>query len=249
MDVKSFVAGGIFGAALLALVTAVVDVSPDDDANNKTNGSVEIAPPSHRPSSPSAQLSEGDPGESERDPRESKRDPERDPDENAWVSEDRSREQLGSREPEPSAVSAPETSVQSPSQQRGRDSSPDDEGTQLLDPSLAANEWYGRHKEELLEEPKDDAWAYTMELAIEQFLANHPDSPKFSIDYVECRSTLCQIAVAGYDDSTNSVWSGVLYDMRVQSWYEFGQTGTGGSVVDGRYVLISKLYRRPEGAP
>lgn len=245
MDVKSFVAGGIFGAALLALVTAVVDVSPDDDANNKTNGSVEIAPPSHRPSSPSAQLSEDDPGESERDPRESKRDP----DENAWVSEDRSREQLGSREPEPSAVSAPETSVQSPSQQRGQDSSPDDEGTQLLDPSLAANEWYGRHKEELLEEPKDDAWAYTMELAIEQFLANHPDFPNFSIDYIECRSTLCQIAVAGYDDSTNSVWSGVLYDMRVQSWYEFGQTGTGGSVVDGRYVLISKLYRRPEGAP
>jgi hypothetical protein len=247
VDVKSFIAGGICGAALLALVTAVVDVSPDNGGHKK-NGSVEIAPPSPRPSSPSAQLSEDDPGESERDPGDSKRDP----DENAGVSEARSREQLESQVPEPSivsAVSAPATSVQSPSQQRGRDSSPDDEGTQLLDPSLAANEWYGRHKEELLEEPKDDAWAYTMELAIEQFLANHPDFPKFSIDYIECRSTLCQIAVAGYDESTNSDWSGVLYDMRVQSWYEFGQTGTGGSVVDGRYVLISKLYRRPEGAP
>lgn len=94
-----------------------------------------------------------------------------------------------------------------------------------------------------MEESKDDSWAYFMEQAMLQFLMSHAAMHEFDLEYIECRTATCQIAVAGYDESTGPTWQRVMHDMRHQPWYEFGQVGSSSGEVEGRFVTITELRR------
>ena len=94
---------------------------------------------------------------------------------------------------------------------------------------------------ELHSEPKDDSWGYFMDDAITQFLGSYPTINEFDVSYVECRTTLCQIQVTGYDESTGPTWNRIMYDLRQQPWAEFGESGTTHFDVDGRYVILQTL--------
>jgi hypothetical protein len=99
---------------------------------------------------------------------------------------------------------------------------------------------YGR----LVAEPKDDSWSHYVEQGMLQYLASSPAMGKFEISYLECRTTFCQIKVTGYDESTGPTWDQIMYDMRSQPWYEFGQRGGSSALIDGRLVIIQDLQRR-----
>lgn len=86
-------------------------------------------------------------------------------------------------------------------------------------------------------------WAYRIELAMRQFLAAHPEGPKFEISGVECRTTLCEIRAIGFDESASPGWPQIVYDLRQRLPGEFGQVGTWSSTIDGRHVLITVLWR------
>jgi len=96
---------------------------------------------------------------------------------------------------------------------------------------------------ELQSEPKDGSWGYFMDGAITQFLGSYPTINEFDISYVDCRTTLCQIQVTGYDESTGPTWNRLMYDMRQQPWAEFGESGTSHFDVDGRFVILQTLRR------
>jgi hypothetical protein len=99
-----------------------------------------------------------------------------------------------------------------------------------------ANQW-----QEIELEPKDDGWAYYMEQTLVQFLGGHASAAKFDISRIECKTTMCQLEVVGYDSSTEPVWRQVMYDIRHQPWSEFAHYGTSSGNVDGNFVLL----RRP----
>jgi len=82
-----------------------------------------------------------------------------------------------------------------------------------------------------------------MDGAITQFLGSYPTINEFDISYVDCRTTLCQIQVTGYDESTGPTWNRIMYDMRQQPWAEFGESGTSHFDVDGRFVILQTLRR------
>jgi len=103
--------------------------------------------------------------------------------------------------------------------------------------------WFANRRAALVEEPRDQAWAYFMEQAILQFLTNHLSMREFSLAYIECRTTACQIGVSGYDESTEPTWQRVMYDMRQQPWYEFGQVASSSGQVEGRHMTITELQR------
>ena len=102
------------------------------------------------------------------------------------------------------------------------------------------NQW---RKAEL--EPKDDAWAYYMEQTLLQFLGSHASTAQFDISRIECRTTMCQLEVIGYDASSEPVWQQVIYDIRGQPWSDFGQYATSSGNVDGRLVLLGTIWRLP----
>lgn len=103
--------------------------------------------------------------------------------------------------------------------------------------------WPSNLREALAAEPKDDSWAYYMEQTLLQYLSSHPSSAQFDISSVECRTTICQIEVFGFDQSTVPVWHQVAYDVRQQPWSEFGQYGSSSGIVADRLVIVSTLHR------
>lgn len=109
-----------------------------------------------------------------------------------------------------------------------------------IDPAVA---WPANLRTELALEPKDDSWAYYMEQTLLQFLGSHSSMAQFSISSIECRTTKCLVEVTGYDESTVPVWDQVMYDIRQQSWNEFGQYGTSSGNIDGRVTIIGTLQR------
>ncbi|MGH8222641.1 MAG: hypothetical protein ACREQZ_06680 [Woeseiaceae bacterium] len=104
-----------------------------------------------------------------------------------------------------------------------------------------ANQW-----QELELEPKDGSWAYYMEQTLLQFLGSHPSTAQFDVSRIECRTTMCQLEVVGYDASTEPVWQQVMYDIRQQPWSDFGKYGTSSGNVDGSLVLLGTLWRLPK---
>jgi len=103
---------------------------------------------------------------------------------------------------------------------------------------------------ELEAEPEDDSWSYFMEQALNQFISRHPNTSKFAIFNIECRTTLCEIQAVGYDDSTSPDWSRILYDLQQEPWYEFGQVGTSSTDYQGQLAVVTHLRRRNiEAAP
>ncbi len=97
---------------------------------------------------------------------------------------------------------------------------------------------------ELEVEPKDDGWAYYMEQAILQFLTSHPAITQFDISYIDCRTTVCNIQVIGYDESTGPTWHRIIYDLRQQPWSEFEMWGSSVFIEDGRPVTRTRLHRQ-----
>lgn len=103
--------------------------------------------------------------------------------------------------------------------------------------------WPEHQRAELKLEPKDDSWAYYMEQTLLQFLSTHPSIDQFELSYIECRTTICQIEVFGFDESTVPVWQQVMYDINQQPWSEFGQYSSGSGDSDGRLTILAKLQR------
>ncbi len=67
---------------------------------------------------------------------------------------------------------------------------------------------------EIEAEPEDDNWSYFMEQSISMFLSQHPNAGLFTVFSVECSTTLCQIQIIGFDESTSPDWGRVLFDLR-----------------------------------
>ena len=103
--------------------------------------------------------------------------------------------------------------------------------------------WIEARRAALDSEPRDESWSYFTEQAVEQYLARHADISGFTVDFIECRSTICQIGVEGFNESTGPIWQQILLDMRQQPWYEFGQVGTSTGNVDGRLKTITEFKR------
>lgn len=104
-------------------------------------------------------------------------------------------------------------------------------------------DWMTDRRAELEAEPKDDSWAYYMEEAILQFLTSHPAIADFDISYIQCRTTMCQIEVIGYDESTGPTWQRVMFELRQQPWSEFSQTGSSSANVNDRFIIIATMRR------
>ena len=107
----------------------------------------------------------------------------------------------------------------------------------------AVSPWPSSLREALTAEPKDDSWAYYMEQTLLQYLSSHPSIAQFDISNIECRTTVCQIEVFGFDESTVPIWGQVTYDIQQQPWSEFGQSGSSAGNVDDRFVIVSTFHR------
>ena len=97
---------------------------------------------------------------------------------------------------------------------------------------------------EIEAEPKDDNWSYFMEQSLMLFVSQHRNSELFSIFNIECRTTLCEIQVIGYNESTSPDWQRILFDLHQQPWYDFGQVGTSNSEYQGQLAIVTHLTRR-----
>ncbi len=103
--------------------------------------------------------------------------------------------------------------------------------------------WTEQQQSILDTEPRDDAWSYFAEQSIIQFLGSHPLGSEFDVEYVECRSTICQLKVTGFDASTGPSWQRIMFDLRQEPWAEFGQHGNTWGDVEGGFVIIETMYR------
>ena len=127
-----------------------------------------------------------------------------------------------------------------------------DETTTLGDGTAAADaarRWYEESRSRFAAEPIDANWSYFSEQAIQQFIGSHPMAGEFTLEYVTCRTSGCQIGVSGADELAGMALTRLLYDMRQQTWYSFGQTGTSAGIVDGRRLTIAELRRLRAPSP
>ena len=97
---------------------------------------------------------------------------------------------------------------------------------------------------EIEAEPNDDNWSYFMEQSVTIFLSQHQNAELFSVFNIECRTTLCEIQVIGFDQSTSPDWHRILFDLGQQSWYDFGEVGTSYSEYQGQLAIVTHLTRR-----
>jgi hypothetical protein len=100
---------------------------------------------------------------------------------------------------------------------------------------------------ELEAEPEDDNWSYFMEQSLSMFLSQHPNAGLFTVFSVECRSTLCQIQVIGFDESTSPDWGRVLFDLSKQPWYDFNQVHSTSDEYQGQLAIATHLKRASVG--
>lgn len=112
------------------------------------------------------------------------------------------------------------------------------------DPVASSTSWPESAQQRLREEPKDEDWAYFTERAILDAVSAHSLAGEFHIVYIECRTTLCQIKVNGYGESSVPKWHQIVFDLTQQSWAEFGQRGMSSGVADGQFVIVQDLRRR-----
>jgi hypothetical protein len=83
-----------------------------------------------------------------------------------------------------------------------------------------------------------------MENAITLFLSRHPAAKSFEVDYVECRSSQCQIKVTGLEESTGPSWQRIVEDMLREPWASFGQYANASGPSEGGFVIVQDLQRR-----
>ncbi len=92
-------------------------------------------------------------------------------------------------------------------------------------------------------EDVDEGWSHYMEQNLQMFLGAQPEANQFNIASIICRSTMCEVQAIGYDEATGHTWSGVMLRLRSQPWYEFGETGSWSSTMDGGLAIVTILKR------
>jgi hypothetical protein len=94
-------------------------------------------------------------------------------------------------------------------------------------------------------ESKEGSWAYGMEGAIRQFLAEAQIEPAFELLSVECRTSMCQILAFGNVPESQQRWNAIGADMTKQAWWtDFRGNATSSSDQNGRTVIATILQRR-----
>jgi hypothetical protein len=67
-------------------------------------------------------------------------------------------------------------------------------------------------------EPKDLTWAPQIEYEIQNFIRSASAGTSFSLELVECRTTMCELQVTATDPAARAAWSKLLVDMQQQPW-------------------------------
>mgnify|MGYP003677918780 CR=1 FL=1 len=104
-------------------------------------------------------------------------------------------------------------------------------------------------RSELESESSDPDWSYFLGQSLAQFVGRHAKASLFSIQAINCRTTICEIQLIGYDESTASSWSEILFDMKSEPWYEFYQVGTYSDHYQGQWAMVTHLKRQEPTSP
>lgn len=101
---------------------------------------------------------------------------------------------------------------------------------------------------ELEREARDDGWAYSMEAELQNSMLNATSTGQFSVEHVECRTTLCEVRVSGGGDQADAVrdWSHALpsNSFNQQLFMNVSSTISSHERIDAIYI-----FRRPAKNP
>jgi hypothetical protein len=90
---------------------------------------------------------------------------------------------------------------------------------------------------------RDESWAYTMELAIQNHLAVNQKPDGALIEYVECRSRMCVVA-GTVPAGSNSDFSEHLNAMRETGWWQLSDSAsTAGGIANGEFRFVTFIPR------
>ena len=96
------------------------------------------------------------------------------------------------------------------------------------------------------QDTRDESWAYTMELGIREYLAANQNANGTVVEYVECRSRMCEIAGVVYPGGQDD-FSEHLEVMRQSGWWQLSNSHhSSGANVDGEYRFVSFIPREDE---
>jgi len=96
------------------------------------------------------------------------------------------------------------------------------------------------------QDTRDEAWAYTMELGIQEYLATNQNAGGTVIEHVECRSRMCEIAGVVYPGGRDD-FGEHLEVMRASGWWQLSNSHhSTGTNVDGEYRFVSFIPRDSE---
>jgi len=95
-------------------------------------------------------------------------------------------------------------------------------------------------------EPRDESWAYTMELGINQHLTASTSLEGTVVEYVECRTTACVMAgyvQPGMEDSSQEL----IREMSATGWWQLSQATMSSSSNDDGTRRFVRIIPRTEG--
>lgn len=93
-------------------------------------------------------------------------------------------------------------------------------------------------------EPRDDSWAYTMEAELRNALISQTSMGAFTLEHVECRTTLCELRVSGRGGQAAAVrdWANTLHAQNFGSGLFMNLSS---SVSDDNRIDAIYIFRRP----
>jgi len=93
---------------------------------------------------------------------------------------------------------------------------------------------------------RDESWAYTMELAMQDYIASNQNTDGAIIEYVECRSRMCMVA-GSVPDGSNDDFGEHLEAMQDTGWWQLSNTShTAGGMTGGDYRFVTFVPRDSE---
>jgi hypothetical protein len=95
-------------------------------------------------------------------------------------------------------------------------------------------------------EPKDAAWAYSMEMLIRQHVESQIASDEYTKLEIQCRTTFCELSIEGKEQEAQDRVSRVLQEVERQSWSDIVQWGSGGGSDQNGWHLHQE-WHRPTG--
>ena len=99
--------------------------------------------------------------------------------------------------------------------------------------------------EGFLNDSRDEAWAYPMELGINQYIARRGGDFDAEFEFVECRSRYCTIAGVVYGGGQDTV-NEFMAEMTQSGWWQInGGASTVGTRNNTEYRFVS-IYTRSE---